>query len=441
MPLQVRGGTGRGTMAALGIADAHARHAGPFVFFWGEAMTDPTAASGQAIAGWNEFIDRVRGLPERMLAKLPEERRGDPQVQQEIGRLALEALACCTIDALGSDADHPFFLTQIGQVLNVGQPNADTIYRVARVAPAGVYRLRGRRGALRMFDIAQSPPSPGEPGFKPQRGSRTSHDCNALRVDDEDRFDVILSAERPAGHAGDWWKLEPTTTKLLVRMVSCDWAEERSPTISIERLDVPVARPRPAAAELEARLRNLPGAIDFIGLLFVDHVDALRRDGYVNKLKVFDIAAMGGLAGQFYYEGPYELRDDEALIVEAKVPGRCRYRSLILTNGLYETTDWYNNHSSLNDTQAKADSDGVLRIVVSARDPGVPNWLDTAGYAQGLIQGRWADCDSQPIPAMRKVPVAEVRRHLPPDTPTISPAERERIIRERRAAFQQRPLW
>jgi len=400
-----------------------------------------TAGQDGTIAGWNEFVDRLRTLPGRMLAKLPEDQRRDPQVQQEVGRLALEALASGALDAVGNDPDHPAFVAQIGQALNVGQPNADTIYRVARVAPEGVYRLRGLRGSLRMFNVSQAPPSPGEPGFKPQGGARTAHDFNTLHVDAHGRFDVILSAERPSGYKGDWWKLEPTTTKLLLRMVSADWGREHDPTLSIERLDKPVTRPRPAAALLEARLRNLPNAVDFIGLLFVDHVETLRRDGYINKLKIFDISQMGGLTGQFYYEGAYDLKDDEALIVETTVPARCVYRSLILTNGLYETTDWTNNHSSLNDAQAKPDADGVLRIVISAKDPGVPNWLDTAGYPQGLIQGRWFNCDSQPVPSIRKVAFSDVRKALPSQTPTISPEERARLVRERRSAYQQRPLW
>jgi hypothetical protein len=404
-------------------------------------MAHSTGGTDNTIPGWDELIERLRTLPARMLAKLPESRRADPQLQQEIGRLALQALASSTLAALGSDPDHPEFLTQLGQVLNVGQPNADTVYRVARVSPTGTYRLRGLRGTLRMFNISQSPPSPFEPGFKPENRSRTSHDFNALQVDAQGRFDVILSPERPSQHSGDWWKLEPATNKLLLRMVSSDWGSEQNPTLSIERLDKPVVRPRPAAAELESRLRQLPNATDFIGLLFVDHVEVLRRDGYINKLKVFDLTGGGGLAGQFYYEGSYELRDDEALVIETKVPARCGYRSLILTNELYETTDWYNNHSSLNDSQAKQDPDGVLRIVVSARDPGVANWLDTAGYARGLIQGRWADCDGQPIPVVHKVPLAQVDQLLHSITRRVSPTEREQIIRDRRAALQQRPLW
>ena len=40
-------------------------------------MADSFAASRKAIAGWDEFIECLRTLPERMLAKLPEHRRGD----------------------------------------------------------------------------------------------------------------------------------------------------------------------------------------------------------------------------------------------------------------------------------------------------------------------------------------------------------------------------
>jgi hypothetical protein len=173
----------------------------------------------------------------------------------------------------------------------------------------------------------------------------------------------------------------------------------------------------------------------------VDRPQKLRTEGYVNKLKDVDFSQMGGLTGQFYYEGVYELKDDEALIVATKLPEHCAYRSLILTNEIYETTDWYNNQSSLNGAQAAADKDGVLRIVVSARDPGVPNWLDTAGYPTGVIQGRWLDCSSKPVPTVRKVALADVKKSLPAGTPTISAQERDRQIRDRRAVLQQRPLW
>jgi hypothetical protein len=105
------------------------------------------------------------------------------------------------------------------------------------------------------------------------------------------------------------------------------------------------------------------------------------------------------------------------------------------------TTDWSNNQSSLNDSQARVDSDGTLRVVVSARDPGVPNWIDTAGYPQGLVQGRWFGCGEAPVPSARKLAIGEVRGAIPTSTPVVTPGQREQQIRERRSALQQRPLW
>jgi hypothetical protein len=399
------------------------------------AAPQPAPPAPSPVAGWGEFVDSLRSLPERMLAKLPEAMRSDPQVQQEVARLALEALASQSLDALAGDGDAPQFLPAIGQVLNVGQPNADTIYRSATLTPGASYRITGTPGTLALSVIAQVVPQ-GAPGA----GARAHLNLATLKTDAQGRIDVLLSAKKPEGYAGDWWELNPAATRLMVRMVSADWGREVEPTLAIERTDRPVARPRPAAAELERRLRGLPRQVDYIALMFVDHVEKLRQEGYVNRLKVFDVP-FGALAGQFYYEGVYDLADDEALIVESPVPAKCDYRSLILTNEIYETTDWYNNHSSLNGVQAPADPDGRLRIVVSARDPGVRNWLDTAGYAKGVIQGRWTGCDSQPIPAVQKVKVADVLKVLPKGAATVTPAQREEIVRERRRALQQRPLW
>ena len=393
-----------------------------------------TSAEAPAVPGWDQLVESLRTLPERMLAKLPETMRGDPQVQQEIARLALESLTTSALGAIGGDGDAPQFLPSIGMVLNVGQPNADTIYRTAELAPGGSYRLTGKRGTLPLAVIAQL--VPGERG-----GAMRPHlDLATLKVDADDRFDVLISAVRPAGYAGEWWELNPAATRLMMRMVSADWASEASPTISIERTDRAVARPRPAAAALEARLRALPQQVDMMALMFVGHVEQLRAEGFVNTLKVFNVP-FGALAGQFYYEGAYDLADDEALVIDSPVPAKCQYRSLILTNEIYETTDWINNHSSLNGAQAAPDSDGRLRVVISARDPGVRNWMDTAGYPRGAVQGRWTGCDSQPIPEVHKVKLADLRKLLPKDVAMVTPAERQEILRQRRRALLQRPYW
>ena len=98
--------------------------------------------------------------------------------------------------------------------------------------------------------------------------------------------------------------------------------------------------------------RSIPTAAAFIAPLLVDRPQKLRAEGYVNKLKEVDLSQLGGVTGQVYYEGVYELKDDEALIVETKLPARCTNGSLVLTDEIYETIDWYNNPSRLNAAQA-----------------------------------------------------------------------------------------
>lgn len=408
-----------------------------------ETQVQPVqAAAPSAVPGWTDFLDALRDLPDRIIDRLPADQRNDPQLRQEVGRLALSAVAAASIEALTIDPNHPVFSPSLNNYITIGQPNADTNYRGAKITPGGSYRLRGRRGSMNQVRIAETGPRPQQTAGSVNLGKpRPVHDLNALKVDSDGRYDVILSPTRPAGYTGDWWPLDSSTDGLLVRMVGSDWGKEIEPTLSIERLDAPASRSRPSAETLEKNLRGIPAYAAFIGPLLVDRPQKLRAEGYVNKLKAVDFGQMGGLSGQFYFEGAYDLKDDEALIIETPVPDRCTYRSMILTNDIYETTDWYNNQSSLNGSQALVDKDGILRLVVSSRDPGVPNWLDTAGYATGVIQGRWMECSSQPVPTVRKLALSAVRDALPKDTPTITPPQREQNVRDRRAKLQQRPLW
>lgn len=411
----------------LGLA-ALACAALPMVARAQDAKASPEASP---VEGWDAFVDGLRALPGQMLAKLPAAMQQDPQVRAEIGRIALEAVASSSIEALGGDPAAPTFLPTIGQVLNVGQPNADTVYKVALVDPTQTYRISGRKGTIPLAVIAQV-----------LRGSnsRPHLDLATLKTDADGRYSVLLGPTRPAGYTGDFWELESHTRRLLLRFMSADWSHEIQPTVTIERVSAPMGRKRPTAAALTARLQALPQAIATIAPMFVDRVQKLADEGYVNKFKVM-VPPEGALESQFYYDGVFEIADDEALIVESDVPATCRYRSLILTNALYETIDWTNNHSSLNAAQAKPDSDGKLRIVISAKDPGVRNWLDTAGYPRGMIQGRWTGCDSQPIPKLTKVKVKNVLKALPKDVAKVTPDERDTIVRERNRAYQERALW
>ncbi|KPF84159.1 hypothetical protein IP83_09600 [Novosphingobium sp. AAP93] len=394
--------------------------------------------AGDGLA-WEHLIDALRPLGEAMRRRVPERLRGDPQVMAESMRLLLSGVTRATHDALIGDRRHPLFVPELNISQNIFQPNADTIYKACLIEKGGSYLLKGDRGTVRMIILAQMGPDTLRTGK--HHPLLDQIDFDSLTLDANGHFELVISPARPAGYAGDWRPLDPQCEKFMVRIVACDWGVEREPRFGIARLDVDEAKGRASAESLHHAYGEIPGIVGVCALAFPTHVEELRAQGHLNALKIFDVSQMSGLTGQFYYEGAYELADDEALITEVKVPDRYRYWSIILTNALYETTDWYNNQSSLNDKQGVVDSDGVFRTVISAGDPGVHNWLDTAGYPAGAIQGRWFEASEKPMPSIKKVKLAEVGQHLPADTKRVSPPERATALRNRRIAAQMRIIW
>ena len=388
---------------------------------------------------WEKLIDGLRPLGDAMRNRVPERLRGDPQIMAEATRLLLYGLARASSDALVGDRRHPMFVPELNIAQNIFQPNADTIYKSALIEKGGSYLLRGDRGTVRMIILAQMGPDTLRTGqHSPLLGQI---DFDTLTLGNDGSFEFVISPERPAGYEGDWFALDPKCEKLMVRTVSCDWGVEREPRFGIARLDVDDAKGRPSLTQLHAAFDEIPFITGVCAMAFPTHVEELRNEGYLNELKIFDVSQMSGLQGQFYYEGAYELADDEALISEVRVPDSYRYWSIILTNDLYETTDWYNNQASLNDAQGVVDPDGVFRTVISARDPGVHNWLDTSGYPSGAIQGRWFEASAKPMPTLRKVKVGDVLSQLPQSTRRVSPQERSEALRNRRLAAQMRIIW
>ena len=135
--------------------------------------------------------------------------------------------------------------------------------------------------------------------------------------------------------------------------------------------------------------------------------------------------------------GRWELRPDEALIVEVEPPEGI-YWSFSIGNPWWETIHYGRHQSSLNAHQAVVDSDGLVRVVLCADDPGVANWLDTAGYSNGPIILRCVRTKTAPTPTTRVVPFDDIRAELPSETTTVTADERASILAARRCAVHER---
>ena len=150
-----------------------------------------------------------------------------------------------------------------------------------------------------------------------------------------------------------------------------------------------------------------------------------------------DMSEMGAAAENRPVIGRFELEPDEALILEVEPPVGV-YWSISLGNPWLETIHYGRHQSSLNGHQAVLDSDGVFRAVIAARDPGVANWLDSAGHSNGAMLLRCVRTESAPVPQTRRVAFDEVLSSLPADTTTITLEERAQVVESRRCAVHER---
>lgn len=383
-------------------------------------------------SGFAAVLEGLAGVHQRLSAHLT----GQDHHDDELTVAMLGGLMSSYLARVCSDPMHPAFLPGAGYHQRMGMPNPDTVYLTAAIDGAGTYRLTGDRGTAP--DVSLMPMGgPTAAGLK----TYLAINLRSFDVDADGRLDLVLSAQRPEGHTGEWCEIATDVRSLMLRSVSDDWGQHRDPVLAITRLDCPSRRERPAADALAASLAGLVPMVEGTLAFGMRKVAALRTGGFVNMVTTVDYSAGGGLAGQWYHEGVFELASGQALVVEADLRGGVDTMSLALTDALGCTLDWANAQTSLNRNQAHMDADGILRFVLSGEDPGVANWLDTMGHAVGVMQFRWTGSPEVPRLSFRLAHVEEVLSGLPPGTCCVSRGEREAILRKRAASAQQRVYW
>jgi hypothetical protein len=317
---------------------------------------------------------------------------------------------------------------------NWGAPSPDFRYYWTAIDGARTYRIWGRRGTTKWLDIQAQRGWWGDA----DQSNLGNWDVDDFQLGPDGGFEIIASPDR---HDGNWISLDPDAHNicLLVRDIWDDWENDIGAEIHIELLD-----PQSCdsvfldEAEVEKRLRKIGFQTRYSVQTFLASMDRIEANAGRNRFWAPPSdTSIGFNPKACYYLAIYDLAPDEALIIETELPN-ARYWSLQMGNNFMQTTDYRFHQSSLNNNQARRDTDGKVRLVVAGRDPGVPNWIDTAGLQQGFMQWRWYLSDRFPKPDTRKVRIEAVRNHLPPDTPVVSPQQRLADLDRRRALVGRR---
>lgn len=402
--------------------------------------SDPTVGGGDPA---------VRASHDRYLAAIAAGRttiQSSPFIRDDADRAAGETFlrgitTYALAAALNLPTDRPLMQLLPGPDDRLGFNNPDNLYYVARVSDREAYAITGTRGTSTGFLVQAF--ANGLPGNGDDAGATTaSFGDDDLHPAADGSFSITLSAERPA--EGDWMPLPPGTDNLLVRFSFLDWEREQPGSIAIARIGGGDASPieiTPALAA--AMLDDAAATIELQARFYVDQavlLGALGPNFLLGPRKAQ--GQQGTNVQQWNLVGNYDLTEDQALLITIKDVPQARYASLLAAAPWLDTFEFIRHQASLNRAQVRADGDGYIRYVVGARDPGVPNWIDTTGQAHGVIFGRWqeveGDLGSEYAPPVTVLSLGDVRGALPSDTPTVTPEERASRIARRREILEAR---
>ena len=448
-------------------------------------------------AAWDDMIaslERARDAidqPELMPAP------ASPRNLAEGYRYLMGYLHSAVERAFHEDPLRPHFRNALSIINRATIDNADAIYFVAPIDGRASYLIEGRVEDCREWR-GEDPPATGRkaphyvifeatsgalagdsgsllelrPGIKTQTGRL---DSSEIQVEEDGCFEILLAPERPVGHTGGFISTlrvvnrphpdepeappERYASYVSGRQLFNDWEREDAIQLAIRPLGVegpghPEYGPAQAAAELRRCGELVRGQMHFWNAFWTVLMGSYgHREGGIpavefprnafNTINAASGATGGGMSTNLYAGGVFELEPDEALVIENRIRHKPQYVGFQLGNLWGESMEYAHRTGSLNGAQSELDPDGVIRLVVAHRDPGVPNWLDTTGHREGFLTPRWAysetpPADEWPSISARKVPFDEIRKHLHESTRTVSRAERREQIRIRQQHVQKR---
>ncbi|WP_433715393.1 hypothetical protein ACQP2U_16060 [Nocardia sp. CA-084685] len=336
------------------------------------------------------------------------------------------------------ERDFPFFVMSTGPYTKMGLDNPDTLYFHSYLRPDAEYVVTGTRGTTRdlSFQVLNGNYSPVD-----VPDSETAFDARALDIAADGSYELRLG---PGEARPGYVHLAPDSAMIVVREVYSDWATEKAGTIRIQRVDTIGAAPPPLTRDLMSK------RYDIAGKMLVSRLNtflAFPKWFYLNlpvNTMTEPRSTPGGLTTQFSSVGHYELDDDQAMILT--VPkSDAPYQGFQLGSMWYLSLDYINHQTSLTTDQARVDPDGMIRLVISERNPGLANWIERTGHARGYLQFRWQqlsrDLKPEDGPTVEVVSLAELPERLPYyQEARITPEDWQARIAARQVAVAERML-
>jgi hypothetical protein len=408
-------------------------------FFAGLLLRSPpqlaSAPTDDLPAAWQRYI----GAQNTALAyKTAHDFHDDTLSEAE----AYRGLLYTTVGAIRTallSTESPRFARTVDWSSKSGLDNPDNNYFITRIDPAFDYRITATRGTTSSlyFQLLL-----GQPGVRGAGSSTTISmlDADELLHNADGNLEIIVSAKDP-GKNKNWLRADTGAETLLVRQTFSDWQREVGGTLHIERIGTSLTQSAPLNVEkMQQLLVDVAASIHdrtATWLSFAEKAWTLMPRNGISKAR----PTQGGLTGQYSAFGSWDLQDGEVLIIRL-APAEADYQGLQLGNRWFVSLNYDMRLTSLTLDQSHRSRDGYFYYVLSKKDPGIQNWLDTEAHAKGLIMLRWQGLQGELGEAaqaeVKKINFAERWQYLPEDTPRFDNAKRQQQLKRRYAAVKRR---
>lgn len=329
----------------------------------------------------------------------------------------------------------------------LGSDNADCIYLQAWIDGQSIYKISGKKGSARFWNITvQGPRSNTAYGNATSRplhepfGDKPEANIfgEQLVTDWDGSFELFIGGEK---QGQNWLPTTPGSRKLFFRQYFDSWEEEAA-EYRIERVGMTTPRPMPDPNEMKEAMRWAADFVYNVTDYWPEWTWATHTASDPEKPNRFGSEEnpgqnqtdqkRGRVAAQMWWE----LKDDEALIVEFPDP---RTFWMITCEAVFgNSMDFLYRPVSYTPSRTAVDADGKIRLVLTAKDPGYWNWIDNQAYTAGALSFRNVRANDLPALSTKVVKVADLAANMHPGSKKATEADRIGQLQQRFDAMLRR---
>lgn len=315
---------------------------------------------------------------------------------------------------LEADPERPEFKPYVTSTRKLLGDNPDSIYYFAPIRDDRSYKITGNIGAATFTSFTVEGGSFDGHAARSSIGALSDED---MLIAADGSYEIIVSRKKPK--SGNWLPLKDGAGQISTRHYhEAKLSVAANPTYQME-IDISPLDPIPLAAY--GGDQQVADHLTYVANFVREHAAmslTTPTEAAIGHLGWYSLVPnQFGKPGQwlsaagdhaygnthaYYNAANYELAEDEALVIETRLPAS-RFINVVLWNRFMQTFDYGKRQVSLNRKQMHFEEDGRVRIVIAHKDPGVPNWLDTEGRAKGNIYWRFIFPSEDPEAPIAKV--------------------------------------